>query len=443
MHIRRLLLVSALFIMLLGAISPAQAQSLGSYDAYVFTALLPLRDGPSTSANQVALLQNGDRMNFDGRNAASDWLHITTEYNQVGWAYIRSLFIADRSRANIPNLPILAGNPAGGTTGGKATPIAPTPTQPAGALPLPPASSAKGGRFELGGQVQYLDGSAISAMQRAGMRWVKQQVSVGGGADIGSAHGNGFKILLSVVGDKNSLTTDAYQDQFASFVGGLAAQGADGIEVGNEMNIDREWPAGQINPATYVNLLATAYTAIKRANPGTLVITGAPAPTGAEGAYGLDRVWNDDRYVRGMAAAGAGRYADCVGIHYNEGIVSPTARSGDPRGSYPTRYFSAMLARGLSGFSLPACFTELGFLSPEGYGPLPGSFSWASNTTVAQQAAWLAQAAASARASGRVRLMIVFNVNFTGYGEDPQGGYAMIRPGGGCPACDALGRVTR
>jgi hypothetical protein len=42
--------------------------------------------------------------------------------------------------------------------------------------------------------------------------------------------------------------------------------------------------------------------------------------------------------------------------------------------------------------------------------------------------------------SGRVRLVIVWNVDFTGvYGSDPMGGYAIIRPDGSCPACDALG----
>jgi hypothetical protein len=86
------------------------------------------------------------------------------------------------------------------------------------------------------------------------------------------------------------------------------------------------------------------------------------------------------------------------------------------------------------------CFTELGYLSPEGYPPLPGSFGWAQNVTVAQQAAWLDQVVSIARNSGRVRLMIIWNVDFTQYGSDPMAGYAMIRPGGGCPACEALGR---
>ena len=42
---------------------------------------------------------------------------------------------------------------------------------------------------------------------------------------------------------------------------------------------------------------------------------------------------------------------------------------------------------------------------------------------------------------GKVRLAIVFNVDFDYYGSDPQAGYAIIRKGGSCPACEALGTV--
>jgi hypothetical protein len=94
-----------------------------------------------------------------------------------------------------------------------------------------------------------------------------------------------------------------------------------------------------------------------------------------------------------------------------------------------------------SSFGKPVCFTELGYLSSDGYGALPDSFSWAGDTSVDEQAAWLAEAAVLSSQSGKVRLMIIFNVDFTVYGSDPQGGYAMIRPGGSCPACDALNAV--
>jgi hypothetical protein len=134
---------------------------------------------------------------------------------------------------------------------------------------------------------------------------------------------------------------------------------------------------------------------------------------------------------------------DCIGAHYNEGIVSPNQTSGDPRGDYYTRYFWGMVNTYSSAFggARPVCFTELGYVSPEGLGPLPGSFAWGSDTSVAEQAQWLASAVQLARSSGRVKLVIIWNVDFSYYGADPMAGYAIIRPGGGCPACDALARI--
>lgn len=309
--------------------------------------------------------------------------------------------------------------------------------------PVVPPPTGGTGAFELGGQVIDLNANTQAVMRSARMAWVKFQVNAGDGNAVNliqQARAAGFKVLFGVVGDKNRVLDPNYQQEYANYVAELARNGADAIQVWNEMNIDREWPNGQINPASYVQLLSRAYAAIKAANPNTLVITGAPAPTGAEGAFGLAAVWNDDRYYAGMAAAGAARYADCIGVHYNEGIISPRQNTGDPRDNYPTRYFSTMLNRALANFpGMRACFSELGYLSPEGYGPLPAGFAWAANTTAQQQAQWLGEAIQLARASGRVRLLIVFNVDFTNYaGDDPQAGYAMIRPGNVCIACATI-----
>jgi len=38
--------------------------------------------------------------------------------------------------------------------------------------------------------------------------------------------------------------------------------------------------------------------------------------------------------------------------------------------------------------------------------------------------------------------MVVFNVDFTVWGDDPQAGYAIIRADGTCPACDSLRAVV-
>jgi hypothetical protein len=369
----------------------------------------------------------------------------------------------------------------GGSRGEVVVPVAnptptPTPTPEPTATPVPAApaassSSSSGGEsssssaneapvvaagsisgaLELGGHVAHF--GSVGYMQQAGMTWAKVQVPYnlgdgpgGAAGPISTAHGAGLKILLGIVGDPNQMASvgiDNYIPQFADYLAQVAALGPDAIEVWNEMNIDREWPQGQIDPAAYTRMLAAAYNAIKGVNGNVMVISGALAPTGAEGAYGTDRVWNDDRYYAGMASAGAANYMDCIGAHYNEGIVPPDWASGDPRGGFPSYYLSSMTDRAWAPFggSRQVCYTELGYLTPEGFGALPAGFEWGADTTVAEQAAWLASAAVINANSGKVRLMIVWNVNFTNYEGDPMAGYAIIRPDGSCPACSTLAQV--
>jgi LysM repeat protein len=310
--------------------------------------------------------------------------------------------------------------------------------------PPPPPSAPITGGFELGGHVDSF--RHPDQMRGAGMTWVKRQIvwhrgqgpEIAQGA-IDQARSNGFKILLGVVGDTGQLGANRtqYIQEYANFLAALARLNPDGIEVWNEPNIDRQWPTGQISGAAYTEMLRAAYTAIKNANPNVLVISGAPAPTGAESAF-PGRVVNDDRFIQQMAASGAANYMDCVGLHYNEGILPPTARSGDPRGNsgFYTRYYPTMVSLYSGVFpNKPLCFTELGYLTPEGLGPLPPAFAWAANVTAQQQAEWLGQAVTLSRNSGRVRLLIVWNVDFTRYDNDPMAGYAIIRPDGTCRAC--------
>lgn len=304
----------------------------------------------------------------------------------------------------------------------------------------------------VGGHVRNFGDTAKSLMHDAGMTWVKWQVPYFEGTDLAIArdrinwsHEAGFKVLLSITGEKDALAVggDIYLEEYATFLGGVAGLGADAIEVWNEMNIDREWPTGKIDPRAYAVMLEKAFNAIKATNPDTMVITGALAPTGAEGAFGLASVWNDDRYYQGMANAGVANFADCIGVHYNEGILPPTSQGGDPRGEYPTRYLPLMLNRVAFPFratDIPMCMTEMGYLSPEGYGPLPTNFNWAANVDVQEQSTWLAQAIqiTSNFESMPAELVIVWNIDFDNYENDPQAGYAIIRPDGSCPACDTI-----
>ncbi len=307
-----------------------------------------------------------------------------------------------------------------------------------------------GGTFELGGQTHTL--AHPSEMRYAGMSWVKFQVkwSPGmSGSDVAGriqqAHANQLKVLLSIPGSTEYPRSINFAG-YVEFLRQVAELGPDGIEIWNEQNIDREWPAGQVDPTAYVQkMLAPAYNTIKGVDPNILVISGAPSPTGYFG--GCSPAGCDDApYVAAMLDAGAANYVDCVGIHYNEGILPPSQTSGDPRGnsSHYTRYFWGMVNAYYDAFGgqRQLCFTELGYVSPEGYGTLPDNFAWAADTSVAEQAAWLAEAASLSASSGKVRMLIVFNVDFTLWSDqDPQAGYAILRPGGNCPACDSLHNV--
>jgi hypothetical protein len=245
-------------------------------------------------------------------------------------------------------------------------------------------------------------------------------------------------VLLSIPG-ANTYPTSIDFASYIEYLRGVAALGPDAIEVWNEMNIDFEWPAGSIDPTSYVNnMLAPAYNAIKSANPNVMVVSGAPAPTGFDNGT---NAWADSRYMAGMAAAGAASYLDCVGAHFNAGATSPSAVTGHPAGSDHYSWYLMPTLNVYAQLGKPVCFTELGYLSGQDYGGVPARFSWAAGTTVAQHAQWLAEAVSLTANSGKVRLVIVFNVDFTQWGDDPQAGYAMVRKDGGCPACSTLGQV--
>ena len=226
----------------------------------------------------------------------------------------------------------------------------------------------------------------FAQMQQAGMTWLKLQIRWDGvsapgavQAQIDSARGGGFKVLLSVVGSITQLAADrpAYIQKYSAYVAGLAALNPDAMEIWNEPNIDREWPSGQISGGNYAQMLIAAYNAIKQVNPAVMVISGAPAPTGFFGGRCAAAGCDDNIFITQMQQAGAANAMDCVGMHYNDGIVSPDKTSGDPRGSsnHYSRYFKTLINLYSSVFpGKPVCFTELGYLSAQGYGPLPAWF---------------------------------------------------------------------
>ena len=277
----------------------------------------------------------------------------------------------------------------------------PSLTQMAPAAPLAELENRL--PLQVGGHIKYFNENSQAAMRSAGMTWVKKQVQFGisDGKDlIESAHAQGYKVLLGALGDKNRLAQDfdGYVAEYAEYVAYLARLGADAIEVWNEPNIDREWPLGRVSGASYVRLLKAAYEAIKAENPATMVISGAPAPTGffaGCAAQGCD----DNVFMQQMANAGAANYADCIGVHYNEGILPPTSRKAATRTrrTIETLLSAAHAAARRLGF--PQCrYTDVhdresAIFRPRATGRCPPALqAGGPDTSVAEQAAWLAQA---------------------------------------------------
>ncbi|MEM7119490.1 MAG: CAP domain-containing protein [Chloroflexota bacterium] len=296
------------------------------------------------------------------------------------------------------------------------------------------------GGLEYGGQTHDLHHPHL--MHQAGMRWVKFQQKWRSDSKpeelverIRLARANEFKVLFALTGDPYPTQIDFAA--YIEFMRGVAAlpDPPDAVEVWNEMNIDFEWPVGEIDPNQYVNeMLRPVYEAIKTTNPNIMVISGAPAPTGFDNGT---HAWASLRYFQGLAAAGITLYADCIGVHYNAGATSPYATDGHPAGAYFDWYLQPSLQSTYValGGKRPLCITELGYLSGAGYPELPANFWWANQTTNEQQAQWLAEALTAVNDLGYVRLAIVFNVDIHHWGADPQGGYAILRPGGDCPFC--------
>lgn len=93
----------------------------------------------------------------------------------------------------------------------------------------------------------------------------------------------------------------------------------------NEPNLALEWGGLSPDPATYVDLLAVGYRAVKTADPNALVVSAGLAPTNTRNAQALD----DRLYLEAMYAAGASAYFDVLGVHaYGFGLPPDEPRDG-------------------------------------------------------------------------------------------------------------------
>ena len=326
----------------------------------------------------------------------------------------------------------------------------------------PPASApapSGGGTFELGGHVRDWGFPYADNMHYAGMNWAKVQIRYPSDASgiVAAAHANGFKIQVSALGPASMVAQGGFEQKVADWVAGIAAAGADAIEVWNEPNINREWQDGHISSQAYTSLLCTAYGAIKNANSGTAVISAAPAPTGYFGGCGPSGC-DDQPWLEGMYNAGAAQCMDYIGAHHNAGATSPSATSGHPANPGSTHHSWFFLPQTQLYYNIfrgtrKLFYTEMGYVTPEGTCScgLPSNFQWGNGTSLAEQGAWLSEAVRLSINTGMVRCVIVWNVDYVrndccdcnpqASDCDPQASFALIRPGGSCPTCNALHNV--
>lgn len=404
---------------------PIMARAQGqAVDVTVMVRALNVRAGPGMTARIIGGLSGGTTVQTLGKSADGGWWKISYH---GGDAYISAPLAVQGGVYKT------ATATTGRTTTTRST----------------PARGARAGGFELGGHINTTD--FLGQMKDLGMSWVKTQVVMPGGAPdlsglINAVHANGMKILVGAIGDRGRASDGEYHQEFARQAATLAAQGADAIEVWNEPNLDREYGYGKVDPANYVHMLHDAYGAIKAANPNTLVIGGANAPTGYFGGGCSANGCDDSYFLNRLGQLGADQYMDCMGAHHNGSMVGPDQTQGAPTGDHYSWYFWGTLGVTYNAFGgrIPICWTELGYVTGEGIGALPGGFSWGAGTSLDNQSQWLARAIQLSRDSGKVRLMIVWNIDFRQFNEDPQAGYSIFRPNGECRACgpikSAMGR---
>ncbi len=310
-------------------------------------------------------------------------------------------------------------------------PLPPTAT-PSPTLTPPPLVPVAPIGFDLAGEVASL--AHLDTLRQANMTWAKLRLTWQPGDSTAAAqriitrlHDAGFRALLEVSGAPNDANPTQFAADYVTFLGDVAALAPDALEIWSGMNTTSRWA----DAADYAHLLESAYTAIKRANPNVLVISGALTADDASTGY-----------LNALAAADAGLYADCIGMSYTLGALPPSATVGDARGDAYYHYFTPTMATYFQYFpNKPLCFTEVGYYAAGE--TLPEAYAWAQATTPEQRAAWLASAATTAQRLGRVRLFTVYNVDAENtQPDDSLGNYAIRAADGTCSACDALSAVV-
>ncbi|MBL8096583.1 MAG: beta-galactosidase [Anaerolineales bacterium] len=298
---------------------------------------------------------------------------------------------------------------------------------------------------------------------------------------------NSVRVMLSVVASPawaqaNPLDPalgEAPPDDTGMYVGFLAQlidryPGQIGaIEIWNEANLEREWNvAGGVSPRAFAEFVQASAAAIKARDASIFVISGAPAPTGANcfdvfcNGTGTRRIVMDDAQFLTLflQAGGAAQNVDCIGVHSNGTNLPPTSDGAHPpaadgytfRGPWNSPHYSWAMksqvetyAKILSqaGSTLPQCMTEFGYASPID-GKYPPGYDFAADVSEDLQAEYLVEAYNYMRDSGYVKMAFLFNLDYAPLGGEPDQDdntiFSIIGKGGfQRPAFSAIGGMDK
>ncbi len=400
--------------------------------------ILNIRSGPGTAYSVVDRLSGGETQKITGKSEDGKWWQIATKDGN-GWVSGELVAVT----GTIGDLPVVK--------------VAPPPTaspQQAAAAAAGALRPAGAGSFGYGIQIDPAGDrlEATNKVREMGFNWVKFQLPwkdfEGGGPGqrnwpddiVGSINGAGLNILVSIVKspewarpgntDRGVEGPPADPGTYASFVGEFAARycgRVQAIEVWNEQNLDYEWGREPLDAARYVRLLAAAYGAIKSRCPSTVVVSGAPTPTGAPPPVAMD----DFAYLEQMYQAGLKYYSDAIGAHPSGFNVAPDVQGGaaacdfirgqgslyvgpcnSPHHSWSFRstlegYRNIMVRYGDANKRIWP--TEFGWAT--GYTGHPG-YEYAQDNTSEEQAAWTVRAYQLMKSWGFVGPAFLWNLNY-------------------------------
>ncbi|MBI3033539.1 hypothetical protein HYY72_00070 [Candidatus Woesearchaeota archaeon] len=108
--------------------------------------------------------------------------------------------------------------------------------------------------------------------------------------------------------------------KFSEFIGKFVERyKPEYVQIWNEPNLAIEWSNKGVNPSEYNQMLKSAYTAIKKANPDTQVIMGGLAPTTTDSFKENNGLVSSDEFefIDGMYKADKdiGNYYDLIGVN--------------------------------------------------------------------------------------------------------------------------------